>query len=127
FAGYANSLSDRVSFDTGFEYLQSVLVGRRFRLNWVSALTSQLSGRLGLSVTFTLRYEHEPLPNIAPLDTITAVLLTVRFIERAGATVDPCAGARPWARRGTGPIRARARTIQRGLRHDVPPAAAAGC
>lgn len=80
FAGYNNSLSQRVTFDTGFEYLQSVLVGSRFRLNWVNALTTQLANRVGLSVTFTLRYENEPLPDVVPLDTITAVLLTVRFI-----------------------------------------------
>ncbi len=80
FAGYSNSLSDRVSFDTGVEYLQSVLVGSRFRVNWVSGLTTQLANRIGLGVTFTLRYENEPLPDVAKLDTITAVLLTVRFI-----------------------------------------------
>lgn len=80
FAGYNNALSKRVTFDTGLEYLQSVLVAGRFRINWVNALTTQLADRLGLSFTFTLRYEHQPLPNVAPLDTITAVLLTVRFI-----------------------------------------------
>jgi putative salt-induced outer membrane protein len=79
-AAYNNSLSDRVVFDTNLEYLQSVLVGRRFRVNWVSALTTQLADRLGLSVTYALRYENEPLPNVRKLDTITAVLLTVRFI-----------------------------------------------
>lgn len=80
FAGYNNSLSDRVTLDTGVEYLQSVLVAKRFRLNWVSAVAIQLAGRVGVAVTFTLRYENQPLPNIRPLDTITAVLLTMRFI-----------------------------------------------
>jgi hypothetical protein len=80
FAGYNNSLSDRVTLDTGLEYLQSVLVARRFRVNWVNALAIQLAGRFGVAVTFTLRYEHQPLPKIRPLDTITAVLLTMRFI-----------------------------------------------
>jgi putative salt-induced outer membrane protein YdiY len=80
FAGYNNSLSDRITFDTGLEYLQSVIVGRRFRINWVNALGIQLAGRLGLAVTFTLRYENEPLPAVQKLDTITAVMLTMRFI-----------------------------------------------
>ncbi len=80
FAGYNNSLSERITFDTGLEYLQSVLVARRFRVNWINALAIQLAGRLGVAVTFTLRYEHQPLPGIRPLDTITAVLLTMRFI-----------------------------------------------
>jgi hypothetical protein len=80
FVGYNNSLSDRITIDTGLEYLQSFLVARRFRVNWVNALGIQLAGRVGLAVTFTLRYEHQPLPAIQPLDTITAILLTVRFI-----------------------------------------------
>lgn len=80
FVGYNNALSERVTFDTGLEYLQSVLVGSRFRLNWVNALTVQLGSRVGLGATFTLRYENEPLPDVAKLDTITALLLTVRFI-----------------------------------------------
>jgi putative salt-induced outer membrane protein len=80
FVGYNNSVSDRITLDTGLEYLQSFLVARRFRVNWVSALGIQLAGRVGLAVTFTLRYEHQPLPEVQPLDTITAILLTVRFM-----------------------------------------------
>jgi hypothetical protein len=80
FVGYANMLSERVTFDTGLEYLQSVLVGKRLRLNWVNALSVQLAGRLGLATTFTLRYENQPLPGIQRLDTITAILLTLRFV-----------------------------------------------
>lgn len=80
FVGYNNSLSDRVTLDTGLEYLQSVIVGRRFRVNWVNAVAIQLAGRVGVAATFTLRYENDPLPNIRKLDTITAVLLTMRFI-----------------------------------------------
>lgn len=80
FVGYNNSLSDRVTLDTGLEYLQSVIAGRRFRVNWVNALAIQLAGRFGVSTTFTLRYENEPLPSVRKLDTITAVLLTLRFI-----------------------------------------------
>ncbi len=80
FAGYNNSLSDRVTIDTGLEYLQSVIVAERFRINWVNALAIQLAGRFGLSVTFTLRYENLPLPDVLPLDTVTAVLLTMRFL-----------------------------------------------
>jgi putative salt-induced outer membrane protein len=80
FAGYTNNLSERVSFDTGIEYLQSLVVGKRIRVNWVNALSAQLFGRVGLAATFTLRYENQPLPGIAKVDTITALLLTIRFI-----------------------------------------------
>ncbi len=79
FAGYSNKLSDKVSFDTGLEYLQSVLVGRRFRLNYVAGLSTQLVERFSLALTFTLRYENEPLPNVVKLDTISSFSLAYRF------------------------------------------------
>ncbi|MFO7565157.1 MAG: DUF481 domain-containing protein [Enhygromyxa sp.] len=79
FAGYSNKLSDKVSFDTGLEYLQSVILARRFRLNYIAALNTQLVERFSLTVTFTLRYENDPLPNIRKLDTLTAFSLAYRF------------------------------------------------
>jgi putative salt-induced outer membrane protein len=79
FAGYSNKLSEKVSFDTGLEYLQSVLLARRFRLNYIAALNTQLVERLSFAVTFQLRYENDPLPNIRKLDTITAFSLVYRF------------------------------------------------
>ncbi len=80
FAGYSNNLSEFVTFDTGVEYLQSVLDGQRFRVNWLNSLTMQMADRVSLGLTFQLRYENQPLPEVRPLDTITAVLLGVRFI-----------------------------------------------
>lgn len=80
FAGYTNNLSKYVTFDTGFEYLQSFLVGKRFRLNWVNALNVQLSDRFTMGTTFTLRYENQPLPGVVKLDTITSLLIGVRLI-----------------------------------------------
>lgn len=80
FAGYTNNLSKYVTFDTGLEYLQSFIVAGRFRLNWVNALTVALGDRFTLASTFTLRYENRPLPLVAPLDTVTSVLLGVRLI-----------------------------------------------
>jgi putative salt-induced outer membrane protein YdiY len=79
YAGYSNKLSDKVSFDTGLEYLQSVILARRFRLNYIAALNTQLVERFSLALTFTLRYENDPLPNIRKLDTITAFSLAYRF------------------------------------------------
>jgi putative salt-induced outer membrane protein YdiY len=79
FAGYSNKLSDKVSFDTGLEYLQSVIVAKRMRLNYLAAINTQLAERFSLAVTFTLRYENDPLPNVRKLDTISAVSLAYRF------------------------------------------------
>ena len=79
YGGYSNKLSDKVSFDTGLEYLQSVLLAERFRLNYLAALNTQLVERFSLAVTFTLRYENAPLPGVRKLDTISAVSLAYRF------------------------------------------------
>ena len=79
FVGYSNKLSERVSFDTGLEYLQSVIVAERLRLNYLAALNTQLVENLSLAVTFTLRYDNLPLPDVVKLDTITAFQLAYRF------------------------------------------------
>jgi putative salt-induced outer membrane protein YdiY len=79
FAGYSNKLSDKVSFDTGLEYLQSVIKADRLRLNYLAAINTQLVERFSLAVTFTLRYENDPLPNVRKLDTISAISLAYRF------------------------------------------------
>lgn len=80
FAGYTNNLSKYVTFDTGFEYLQSFLDGQRFRFNWVNALGVTITDRFSLATTFTMRYENRPLPGVVRLDTITSLLLNVRLI-----------------------------------------------
>lgn len=79
FVGYSNKLSDKVSFDTGLEYLQSVILARRLRLNYLAAINTQLAERFSMAVTFTLRYENDPLPNVRKLDTISAFSLAYRF------------------------------------------------
>lgn len=79
FAGYSNKLSDKVSFDTSLEYLQSVIVPRRFRLNYLAGLNTQLVERFSLALTFTLRYENDPLPEVRKLDTISSISLAYRF------------------------------------------------
>lgn len=80
FGGYTNNLSKYVTFDTGLEYLQSFIIGRWFRINWVTALSVQFANRFSLASTFTLRYDNLPLPGIRKLDTITSLLLGVRVI-----------------------------------------------
>jgi putative salt-induced outer membrane protein len=80
FAGYTNNLSKYVTFDTGFEYLQSFLIGRWFRFNWVNALNVQITNRFSLATTFTLRYDNLPLPGVRKLDTVTALLLALKIV-----------------------------------------------
>jgi putative salt-induced outer membrane protein len=79
FAGYANRLNERVTFDTGLEYLQALTDGARLRVNYDAALTTQLFERLSIALSFSLRYDNDPLPDVEKLDTITAANLVYRF------------------------------------------------
>jgi len=79
FAGYFNKINDAVTFATGLEYLQSVQVARRWRLNWNVALSTLLAKKLALAVTFTTRIDNDPLPRVRKVDTITALNLVYRF------------------------------------------------
>ncbi len=80
FGGYTNNLSKYVTFDTGFEYLQSFLIGRWFRLNWINALGVNIKEGFSLAVTFTMRYDNLPLAGVQKLDTVTALLLGLRVL-----------------------------------------------
>jgi putative salt-induced outer membrane protein len=80
FMGYSNHLSDAVSFDTGIEYLQSVIDAKTLRVNFDAGLTAALSQKFSISTTFTLRYDNNPLPEVGKLDTVTAINLAYRFL-----------------------------------------------
>jgi putative salt-induced outer membrane protein len=79
FAGYVNRLSDHVTFETGLEYLQSVLKASRWRINWDVSLAAQVAERFSVAATFSLRADNDPLPNIAKIDTMSAASLVYRF------------------------------------------------
>jgi putative salt-induced outer membrane protein len=93
FAGYSNSLSDRVTFATGIEYIQafapfrslpeeSVNAVTRIKswVNWDVSLTTALFKNFAFATTFTLRYDNAALPGVQRLDTITSFNLVYRFI-----------------------------------------------
>jgi len=79
FGGYFNKINEAVSFSTEVEFLQSVQVARRWRLNWNTALSTLLAKKLALAMTFTTRIDNDPLPRVRKVDTITAVNLVYRF------------------------------------------------
>ncbi|MBL4689392.1 MAG: DUF481 domain-containing protein, partial [Nannocystaceae bacterium] len=79
FAGYFNKINEAVSFNTGVEFLQSVQVARRWRLNWNTALSTLVAKKLALAATFTVRVDNDPLPRVRKVDTITALNLVYRF------------------------------------------------
>lgn len=80
FAGYTNTLNDAVTFNTGVEFLLGLPETERWRLNWDVGLTSQIGGAFSLATTFSLRYDHDPLPGVKELDTTTAVSLVYQFL-----------------------------------------------
>ncbi|MEE9384259.1 MAG: DUF481 domain-containing protein [Nannocystaceae bacterium] len=80
FAGYSNRMSKVAALDVGLEWLQSVLAADRFRFVADIGLTAQVSERLSVSTTFTLRYENEPLADVEKIDTVTAVNLVLRIL-----------------------------------------------
>ena len=73
FVGYSNTLNESVTFNTGIEYLQGIPQTERWRLNWDAGLTAAIAGDFSLASTFSLKYDHAPLPGVEKLDTITAL------------------------------------------------------
>ena len=75
FLGYHSTVNDNVSFDTGAELLLGIPKTENWRLNWLSSLTAALDSRFSLGATFNLRYDHNPLPGVEKLDTVTSMNL----------------------------------------------------
>jgi putative salt-induced outer membrane protein len=75
FAGYKHQLNDNVGFNTGVEFLLGLPETDYFRLNWDVGLTATISERFSLATTFSLKYDHHPLPGVKPTDTLSAVNL----------------------------------------------------
>jgi len=75
FLGYHTNVNEHVGFDSGAELLLGIPKTENWRLNWLSSLTAALDSRFSLGASFNLRYDHNPLPGIEKLDTITAMNL----------------------------------------------------
>jgi putative salt-induced outer membrane protein len=78
-AGYSNRLHEVLGFATDLEYLQSLLEGHRWRLNWNTSVSALLVAKLSLAATFTVRFDNDPLPRVKHLDTLSSVNLVYRF------------------------------------------------
>ena len=65
---------------TGFEYLQGLPDTDYLRLNWDLGINSALYNALSVATTFSLRYDHHPLPSIKKTDTVTAVSLVYQLL-----------------------------------------------
>jgi putative salt-induced outer membrane protein len=76
FAGYKQQVNDNVGFSTGVEFLLGLPDTEYWRLNWDVGLNAALSERFSLATTFSLKYDHHPLPGVKKTDTLTAVNLS---------------------------------------------------
>jgi putative salt-induced outer membrane protein len=80
FTGYRNNLNEAVSLTTGLEYLQGLQETKYWRLNWDAGVSAQVATRFSLATTFSVRYDHAPLPNVKTTDTLTAVNLVYTLL-----------------------------------------------
>ena len=80
FVGYSNKLNDAVTFTLGLEYLQALKDTTFWKFNGDAAITSKLGKRFSLATSFSLRYDHEPLPGKQKTDTITALNLVYTML-----------------------------------------------
>lgn len=75
FVGYENKLYAQVAFITGLEYLQNFSDTEKYRLIFDIGLKSNISDKLAIATTYTMRYENKPLPNVENADSIASVNL----------------------------------------------------
>jgi putative salt-induced outer membrane protein len=81
FAGFRHAFNTDVTLATGLEYLQSVIDGTRYRVNFDALFASKVGGGLSLGFGFGARYDHAPLPGKASLDTTTTLSLIYSYSD----------------------------------------------
>jgi putative salt-induced outer membrane protein YdiY len=79
FAGMRHAFNDEVTLSTGVEYLQSLVETTRNRINFDALFAAKVGSGLAFGLGFGLRYDHEPLPGKAKVDTTTNVSLIYAF------------------------------------------------
>ena len=80
FVGYANHVNQAVTLATGLEYLQGLDNAKNYRLNWDGSVASSVGNGFSIATTVTVRYDHNPLPNIEKTDVITSLSLVYQLL-----------------------------------------------
>jgi putative salt-induced outer membrane protein len=75
FLGYDNKLYKEVAFVTSLEYLQNVSDLGTYRYVFDVGLKTNVSDKLAIATTYTMRFENKPLPTIEKADSIASVNL----------------------------------------------------
>lgn len=80
FLGYEHRLHDKLRLDTGVEFIRQLFVPANldpartnWRLNYTSALSTEVVRRLSFACAVTALYDNNPLPDVARLDVITSM------------------------------------------------------
>ncbi|MGC4067640.1 MAG: DUF481 domain-containing protein [Polyangiaceae bacterium] len=80
FVGFNTAFNDKVALTSGLEYLQALAETENYRIVADAGINASLAGKLSLATTFTLRYDHNPLPGIEKVDTMEAVSLVYTLL-----------------------------------------------
>jgi putative salt-induced outer membrane protein len=80
FVGYASELSDSVSVASGLEYLQGLDQATNYRLNWDGGLNSAIGKGFSIATAVSVRYDHNPIPNVEKTDMITSISLVYHLL-----------------------------------------------
>ena len=101
YAGWHHDFNEHVNFTTGLEYLQSVELSTRYRLNYDVLLAAGVGAGLSFGVGFSARYDHSPLSGKVDLDTITTVSLIYAFTGPKGSAAPAQIATCPCSEVGT--------------------------
>lgn len=79
FVGYVHQMNSAVSLDSNVEYIQAFSETKNYRINAGVGVTSQLVENLSIALSFTVRYDNNPLEGVEKTDTLTAYNLVYTF------------------------------------------------
>jgi len=80
FAGYSSELSDSLKVATGLEYLQGLDPATNYRFNWDGSLTSAVGKGFSVATAVSVRYDHNPLPDVQKTDILTSISLVYHLL-----------------------------------------------
>jgi putative salt-induced outer membrane protein len=79
FIGYNNTLTEGVAFNAALEYLQGLTDSTIWRMNFDIGVTAKLGKKFSLATTYSLKYDHAPLPGKEKIDHVTSISLVYAF------------------------------------------------
>jgi len=80
FAGYLSELSESVKVSTGLEYLQGLDPSTNYRINWDGAVTSAIGKGFSIATAVSVRYDHNPIPDVEKTDILTSISLVYHLL-----------------------------------------------